>query len=135
MTITRLGVLCCSLILSFPAVAGTIYTCIEEKSASIGWEEGGMLKKQGMKANAKDSKNPVSLSFIVAEKKGVLKGNLDQVDLKKIAPNVFLEVTMAGNIFMWTIVPGNKEIPTYLFQQKAYVLGGPYSITVAYKCH
>ena len=115
--------------------AETIYTCKENKSATIGWQYGGILKKKGLEAEANNSpKEPVLISFVVTDKKGVLKGNAAQVDLKRISTNAFIEETPSGNLFMWTVVPGSQDIPTYIFQQKSYKLAGPLAVTVAYKC-
>lgn len=112
-----------------------IYTCIQKASASIVWEKGNLLSKAGLKASANDSPdNPIKLTFITQKTGGILKGNIDQSELKRINDYVYLEVSMTGNVFLWTLIPKKDHIPTYLFQHKAYDLFGPFSITVAYEC-
>ncbi|MFZ4404546.1 MAG: hypothetical protein ACOYOK_10640 [Pseudobdellovibrionaceae bacterium] len=132
---TKFGLLCFYfLVHSLSSRAETIYTCKEEKSATIAWEYGGIFSKQGLVAEAKDSRAPTVISFVVSAKKVLLKGNLGQVELKKISESVFTEESISGNIFLWTILPAENSIPTYIIQHKAYKLGGPFSIMVAYKC-
>ncbi|MBL7714070.1 MAG: hypothetical protein JNL01_01295 [Bdellovibrionales bacterium] len=116
------------------AHAESIYTCKEEKSVTIGWEYGSTLSKSAMKAEANDAKEPAILTFIVQDKRAVLKGNSGQSLLKKISKNNFLEESEVGNVFLWTVFPAENNVPTYIFHQKAYKLAVPFSITVAYRC-
>ncbi|OFZ82075.1 MAG: hypothetical protein A2583_12095 [Bdellovibrionales bacterium RIFOXYD1_FULL_53_11] len=110
-------------------------TCKEDKTVTIGWQNGGIFKKKGLDSEASNPpQKPSSMQFIISGKKGVLKGNSGNANLIKLSQNVFLEETLLGNIVFWTIITGYDDIPTYIFQQKAYNLAGPYSITVAYKC-
>lgn len=119
--------------------AQTVLTCIEEKSTVIQWQESSFFKKAGLSATATNSpgKPPSNLSFIVDKKRGILKGNVGQVDLTKVNENVFLEENAIGDIFMWTLIPAKKSTTdtTYLIQHKAYADSmGMFTITVVYKC-
>jgi hypothetical protein len=116
------------------SLGDTIYTCREERSTSIAWEEGGFFRKEGLRAEANNGPGNVLITIVAGEKKGTLKGNLGQTDLVRISDSVLLEHTASGNMVSWTVLKGKGKIPTYVIQQKAYDLMGPYSITVAWKC-
>ena len=121
-----------------PAFAkDAIFTCKSYKEATISWKSSGMLKKQDLviEPTVYNDSDSSQITFVVTEKKGILKGNGGQTDLLKMNENFFVEVAPVGNVFLWSIVIGDKETPTFIFQQKAYkLLGSPFSTLAAYKC-
>jgi hypothetical protein len=124
-------------VFSLSANSQTIFTCKEDQSTTIGWDYGGWFHKEGMKAEATaNSVNPIGIVFIIESKKAIIKGNNGQSDLIKLSSTSFLEQNQMGDFFLWTLLPAAKDskIPSYLFQHKTYQLGGPFSLTVAYKC-
>lgn len=122
--------------ISLVSNAQTILTCKEEKSAIISWQEKSLFKKAGLVAETNETADGTVLTLVIDKNRITLKGNADQVELKKIKENVFLEESNSGNIFLWTLLEDNRESSklVYLIQQKAYNMMGVFSITVAYKC-
>lgn len=115
--------------------ADEILTCVEEVTTTIAWEEGGILKRKGMHADVSKSKEPMAVTLVLGEKKGILKGNGGQTPLVRLDGGYYLEQTGSGNIFLWSVLRGRDGLPTYVFQHKAYNLSRPFSITACYKCN
>jgi hypothetical protein len=108
----------------------TIFTCDEIKSTNISWS----LDKNGSKPTAEATnklESPMSIVFVEKKDEASVKGNADQVQLKKISTNTFLETTPSGNVNTWTLLKGKA---TYLFLFKAYKLSEPFSLTSLFQC-
>lgn len=134
--VSRLIPITLALLCIHPSIgsADVIYTCREERVTSIGWEKGGFFNKEGLRAEAENKSGSAVITLIAGEQRGAVKGNLGQSELIRVNSRVFLEETGAGNLVFWTILAETGKVPTYVFQQKAYDLNGPYSVTVAWKC-
>lgn len=125
-----------SLIITPHSYAQSVLTCLPMKVTTIDWKDAGLFTKAGLKAEADNSPNASALSFVINSNSAILKGNGGQVELKKISQDIFLEVTLSGNVFLWSLIRGQGSIPDILFQQKAYkMIDIPFSITVAYVCN
>ena len=141
-----------------------VYSCVSKAGASVGWDpisrEGKPAGLDGKlyisepetclklpKAEGKPAgldgklyisdKEETRVTFVVLEDRGLLKGNLDQVDLIKISERSFLEMNMMGHAILWSLFPGTGKIPTLLVHHKAYpILGnaGPQTFTYIYQC-
>jgi len=115
------------------AFSDTVYTCKEDRSVSIEWNK--ITDKEPVAIAKNETKEPSIFSLSISEKKAILYGNAAKITLKRISKNAFIEENSLGDVFLWTVFPGNAEEKTYIFQQKNYKLIKPYALMIAYKCN
>src|SRR5574341_1710661 len=116
------------------AYASTRYTCVEEKKATMAWNP----NNDGIDVEGfEPPKPPQVLVLTIDSDKANLErtpGLPDRAPLRKLSSTAFLELRATGSIVLWTLVVGYGKDPTFLFQQQAFLLVGPYAMSAAFRC-
>lgn len=117
------------MILIGTASAETVLNCKEEKAASVAWQ-----MDKGLVGNTLTPDEPEVLTLVLAKSGATLKRSSGQVRLSKLDNSAFIEKNGSGYTTQWTLFQPGNGAPALLYQQKAFSVGFPLAITVAYRC-
>jgi len=122
---------------SINSYADDLFSCLPDHSASILWEAAKGTKDKPVFSTRVGKDEPDSkykVLFAFGKKGGTIKGNADQVELKKVGDDYYLETTPAGNVVFYRLFRQTQRNPTYVVSMKAYDFSGPSMFTQMYKC-
>jgi len=136
------------------ANAKTVYTCDLIVGTSIDMKKTVFGGKKQLVARADNNPKSFSVSIIEENGKTRIQGNAGVSSLQMVGKNktsgqvYYIERTLSGNVFLWTLHPIKKHIndpngkdinvimtnDAFLIQQKTYNIMGPLTYTNAYFC-